>query len=200
MGRHRRNSSLVGLFLLLSGIGFSPNVVFCVGDGGHRALELFSWECCPSSSGDSDSAAPNGHCAAECTDVPIVSSVILNSHGNDLRRDGVKRIFVAPAVLQAVRAGVPQAETVSRLDFGRPPSLPAPRQRHTTVQICGTVSAPGSTLVQNERVKEVSVSVTADTNRTSCISGASRQAPRAEICQCRDAAQSSSLAERQPPP
>jgi hypothetical protein len=125
----------VVLSLLLLGVGFFPNVVFCVGDDGHQAVELASLACChPGVSRGSDCTGSE-HCASRCKDVQLTAEAMLSKAGDDdVAADGIAK---TPATfISTVTPSMSLSEAISFQIRAAAFHSPTPRERHTTVQLC----------------------------------------------------------------
>jgi hypothetical protein len=133
MRRRIQRISILPLIGLVLSAGVLPDVVFCSGDDGHRAFELASRACCHADSvGDDDCESREDHCTTNCSDLRFSADEMLSkSSHHELTHDGfAKPLLVDVSVLPAcVTASSFQARHLT-------PGDPAPRQRHTTVQLC----------------------------------------------------------------
>jgi hypothetical protein len=111
-----------------------PDVVFCSGDDGHRAFELATRACCHDGFlGDDGCASQEDHCATNCSDLRFSADEMLSkSSQHELARNGFAQPLLAGVSL--LPASSPAATSFQARRFT--PYEPAPRQRHTTVQLC----------------------------------------------------------------
>lgn len=134
--RRRLQKACASAAIFLLAVGIFPNIVFCVGDNGHRALEFVSQACChPTASGSADCTGPGDHCSSKCSDVRLGAEAMLSKTGEqDVAHDGIAKVSAAAALLPS-----PLALSIRTISAGvqaNGHSLPAPRERHTTVQLC----------------------------------------------------------------
>lgn len=138
MSRHRRSySHAVGILLLLLAMGFSPEVVLCVGNAGHRAIELVGRDCCPSkSSANLGLVGVSDRCTSKCTDIRLLpNAAVSKSGGDNLTGDhSTQSSAIVPASMASLTESA--AAPVSPYRVAYRLSFPPPRERHTTVQLC----------------------------------------------------------------
>lgn len=136
--RRRLPRFRVPLFVaLLLSVGSSPEVVLCIGDNGHRALEILNGDCChPRSAQEHGCASADDHCASECSDLRLAAGAMVATSSGE----GRSRVAFAQmsAATSATVTPVPArwVPPVGNGWLGVAVGAPVPRERHSTVQLC----------------------------------------------------------------
>lgn len=134
MRRRIQRIGILPLIGLVLSAGVLPDVVFCSGDDGHRAFELATRACCHADLvGVDDCESREGHCTTNCSDLRFSAHEMLSkSSHQELTQDGfAQSLLIDVSLLPAYAPASASFETRHVTPYG-----PAPRQRHTTVQLC----------------------------------------------------------------
>jgi hypothetical protein len=131
MRRRIKREFVLPLVGLLLGVGVFPDVVFCSGENGHRAFELTTRDCCHAGSADDD--CQQNHCASNCKDIRFSADAMLSGAGC---HESARQASVHAPMLGVGFALTSALPVVSFRATRVAPHVPAPRQRHTTVQLC----------------------------------------------------------------
>lgn len=133
--KHRflKRSTLLSALLTL-GILSPPQLALCVGDGGHRELELLSAECCQPETAHTELDGLDDECADRCVDMPLGSTnaASVSSRAANAAPD----LSLSPhAVATLPAAGM--TEVVSSASYGR--EGPCDIARHSELSTSRTI-------------------------------------------------------------
>jgi hypothetical protein len=104
-----------------------PRLALCIGENGHRAIELLDAACCTEAPGDAGAVAD---CDSACTDTPLgVASLAVRS--SDASDHAGIAAPTAVGVFDATSEASSPVVVPTRIAAPRPP-----RQLRTTVRLC----------------------------------------------------------------